>query len=98
MNNSNNEEMHEIIVKTLDHLNLSIRVQMEEYYPTLLKTLTLKENYSNLLEMVQHKNRMKNIDITFNCSEKLFLVKPYELVIYRILKELVTNAFKKMTT
>ncbi|MGF9966389.1 sensor histidine kinase [Bacillus rhizoplanae] len=94
MNKSNNEKIHEIIVKTLDHLNLSIRVQVEEYYPTLLKTLTLKENYSNLLEMVQQKNRMKNIDITFNCSEKLFLVEPYELVIYRILKELVTNAFK----
>jgi len=67
---------------------------MEEYYPTLLKTLTLKENYSNLLEMVQHKNRMKNIDITFHCSENLFLVEPYQLVTYRILKELVTNAFK----
>ncbi|MCM3738386.1 ATP-binding protein [Bacillus cytotoxicus] len=94
MNKSNKEEIHELIVTTLKHLNLSIRVQMEEYYPTLLKTLTLKENYSNLLEMVQQKNRMKNIDITFNCSEKLFLVEPYELVIYRILKELVTNAFK----
>ncbi|ENQ3106482.1 ATP-binding protein [Bacillus cereus] len=94
MNKSNKEEIHEIIVKTLDHLNLSIRVQMEEYYPTLLKTLTLKENYSNLLEMVQHKNRMKNIDITFHCSENLFLVEPYQLVTYRILKELVTNAFK----
>ncbi|MFI8709247.1 sensor histidine kinase [Bacillus sp. NPDC077411] len=94
MNKSNKEEIHEIIVKTLDHLNLSIRVQMEEYYPTLLKTLTFQENYSNLLEMIQQKYGMKNIDISFNCSENLFLVEPYQLVIYRMLKELVTNAFK----
>ncbi|MEN1936451.1 ATP-binding protein [Paenibacillus sp. 102] len=94
MNKSNKEEIHEMIVKTLDNLNQSIRVQMQEYHPALLKTLTLKKNYSNLLEMIQQKYGMKNIDISFNCNENLFLVEPYNLVIYRILKELVINAFK----
>ncbi|MFD0769870.1 sensor histidine kinase [Bacillus sp. CGMCC 1.60114] len=94
MNKSNKEEIHEMIVETLGNLNQSIRVQMQEYHPTLLKTLTLKENYSNLLEMIQQKYGMKNIDISFKCNENLFLVEPYHLVIYRILKELVTNAFK----
>lgn len=94
MNKSNKEEIHEMIVKTLDNLNLSIRVQMQEYHPTILKSLTLKENYSNLLEMIQQKYGMKDIDISFKCNENLFLVEPYHLVIYRILKELVTNAFK----
>ncbi|MBM7585690.1 two-component system secretion system sensor histidine kinase SalK [Bacillus pakistanensis] len=94
MNKSNKEEIHEMIVETLRNLNQSIRVQMQEYHPTLLKTLTLKENYRNLLEMLQHKYGMKNINISFKCNENLFLVEPYHLVIYRILKELVTNAFK----
>lgn len=94
MNKSNKEEIHKMIVKTLDNLNQSIRVQMQEYQPTLLKTLTLKKNYSNLLEVIQQKYGMKNIDISFNCNDNLFLVEPYNLVIYRILKELVTNAFK----
>lgn len=94
MNKSNKEEIREMIVKTLDNLNRSIRTQMQEYHPTLLKTHTLKKNYSNLLEMIQQKYGMKNIDISFNCNDNLFLVEPYNLVIYRILKELVTNAFK----
>ncbi|WP_459502592.1 ATP-binding protein [Bacillus sp. C1] len=94
MNKSNKEEIHEMIVATLDNLNQSIRVQMQEYKPTLLKTLTLKKNYNNLLEMIQQKYGMKNIDINFHCNDNLFLVEPYNLVIYRILKELVTNAFK----
>lgn len=94
MNKSSKKEIHEIIVETLDNLNYSIRMQMQEYHPTLLKTLTLKENYSNLLEMIQQKYRMKNINISFKCNEDLFLVEPYHLVVYRILKELVMNAFK----
>jgi len=94
VNKSDKKEIQEIIVKTLENLNLSLREQMQEYHPILLKTLTLKENYSNLLEMVQQKYGMKNIDISFQCNANLFLVEPYHLVIYRVLKELVTNAFK----
>jgi len=94
MNKSNKEEIREIIVNTLDDLNLSIREQMQEYHPTILKTLTLKENYSHLIEMVQQKYGNKNIAISFNCHDDFFLVEPYHLVIYRIVKELVTNAFK----
>ncbi|MFJ8531564.1 sensor histidine kinase [Bacillus sp. NPDC094106] len=94
MNKSNKEEIREMIVKTLENLSLSIRAQMQEYHPTLLKTLTLKDNYSNLLEMIQKRYGTKNVEISFNCNEDLFLVEPYHLFIYRILKELVTNAFK----
>lgn len=94
MNKSGKEEVREIIVKTLDSLSLSIRVQMQEYHPTLLKTLTLKENYVNLLKMIQKKYGMKNVEISFECNEDLFLVEPYHLFVYRIVKELVTNAFK----
>ncbi|WP_338751383.1 sensor histidine kinase [Bacillus sp. FJAT-52991] len=94
MHKSNKEEIHKMIVNTLDDLNLSIREQMQEYHPTLLKTLTLKENYIHSVEMIQQKYGMKNIKITFNCEEDLFLVDPYNLVIYRMLKELVTNALK----
>ncbi|MCU5445719.1 ATP-binding protein, partial [Bacillus cereus] len=59
-----------------------------------LKTLTLKENYRNLLKMIQKKYEMKHVNISFTCNDDLFLVEPYHLVVYRILKELVTNAFK----
>jgi len=94
MNKSNKQEVREIIVNTLNDLNLSIREQMQEYHPTILKTLTLKENYSNLITMIQQKFGDRKLAITFNCNNDFFLVEPYHLVIYRIIKELVTNAFK----
>lgn len=37
---------------------------------------------------------MKHVNISFTCNDHLFLVEPYQLIVYRILKELVTNAFK----
>ncbi|MDG1623132.1 ATP-binding protein, partial [Bacillus mobilis] len=94
MNKSNKKEIHDMIVAALDHLSHTIRIEMQEYHPTLLKTLTLKENYRNLLKMIQKKFEMKHVNISFKCNDDLFLVEPYQLVIYRILKELITNAFK----
>lgn len=94
MNKSNKKEIHDMIVATLDNLSHTIRIEMQEYHPTLLKTLTLKENYLNLLKMIQKKYEMKHVNISFTCNDDLFLVEPYQLVVYRILKELVTNAFK----
>ncbi|PGZ51159.1 ATP-binding protein [Bacillus anthracis] len=94
MNKSSKKEIHDIIITTLDNLSHTIRIEMQEYHPTLLKTLTLKENYRNLLKMIQKKYETKHVNIFFTCNDDLFLVEPYHLVVYRILKELVTNAFK----
>lgn len=94
INKSDKEEVRKIIFETLDNLNHSIRKQMEEFHPTLLKTLTLKENYGYLLETLEQKYGNGEINIIFNCKKDLFLVDPYHLVVYRILKELVTNAIK----
>lgn len=94
INKSDKEEVRKIIFETLDNLNLSIREQMQEFHPTLLKTLTLKENYGYLLKTLDQKYGNGEINIIFNCMKDLFLVDPYHLVVYRILKELVTNAIK----
>ncbi|HHW37548.1 MAG TPA: ATP-binding protein [Bacillales bacterium] len=94
INKSHKEEVQKIIFETLDNLNLSIREQMQEFYPTLLKTLTLKENYGYLLKTLKQKYGKGEVDIVFNCKKNLFLVDPYHLVVYRILKELVINALK----
>lgn len=94
INKSDKEEVRTIIFETLDNLNLSIRDQMQEFHPTLLKSLTLKENYSYLLKTLEQNYGKGEIEIIFNCMNGLFLVDPYHLVVYRILKELVTNAIK----
>lgn len=94
INKSDKEDVRKIIVEIVHNLNLSIREQIQEFHPTLLKTLTLRENYSYLLKTLEQKYGKGEIDIIFNCKKDLFLVDPYHLVIYRILKELVTNAMK----
>ncbi|TKH03379.1 ATP-binding protein, partial [Bacillus wiedmannii] len=72
MNKSNKKEIHDMIVATLDNLSHTIRIEMQEYHPTLLKTLTLKENYLNLLKMIQKKYEMKHVNISFTCNDDLF--------------------------
>lgn len=87
-------EVKEIIVKTLDNLNISIRDEMQEYHPVILKNITMKENLINLIDTIKETYHRKNINISFTCVDDLFLVQPYNLIIYRIIKELVKNSFK----
>ncbi|MBW9170928.1 hypothetical protein K2F43_06855 [Clostridium estertheticum] len=87
-------QVKEIIIETLEALNNSIREEMQEYHPIMLKTLTSKENISNLLEMIKETYHRKKISISFVCDDNLFLVEPYNLILYRMLRELVRNAFK----
>ena len=46
------------------------------------------------MEILEQKYGNGEIKILFNCKKDLFLVDPYQLVVYRMLKELVTNAIK----
>ena len=90
-------DIREILIETLDNLNTLIREQMQDYHPVILKNLTAKENYQNLMEAISQSFPQRNIVISFDCSDALFLVEPYNVLIYRLLKELLTNVFKHST-
>lgn len=77
--------------------NNYIREQMQDYHPTLLPKLTIKENYQNLLDGISQSFPNRNICVSFDCSDSLFLVEPYNIFVYRLLKELVTNVYKHST-
>lgn len=94
MNKSNKVEVQQMITDTLTELNKSIRNQMQEYHPTLLSSLTLKQNYENLLQIIKKTHANQKIIVAFNCKDDLFLVEPYQFIFYRLIKELTTNAFK----
>lgn len=94
MSKANRPEIQDIIIETLDRLNIYIRKQMQDYHPIILKNLTAKENYQNLVEGVSQTFPHRNINISFECSNNLFLVEPYNLLVYRLLKELITNVYK----
>ncbi len=84
-------EVQQLLLDTLAELNSSIRFQMQAYHPSLIKSLTLKENIQNLLDMLGENHSAK---IQLDCDKDTFLVEPYNVLIYRMIKELVTNALK----
>lgn len=94
MNKAHRPEIQDMILETLDGLNIHIRQQMQDYHPVILKKLTAKENYRNLIEAVTLSFPQKNISVSFDCPDSLFLVEPYPVLIYRLLKELLTNVYK----
>ena len=84
-------EIQRILLDTLGELNSSIRLQMQTYHPSLLKSLTLKENIQNLIDILgEHSEAV----IKLECDNDIFLVEPYNVIIYRIIKELVMNGLK----
>lgn len=94
MKKANRQDVQEIITDTLNTLNINIRQQMQDYHPIILRNLTAKENFQNLISSVYAMFPNKNISVSFECSDILFLVEPYNLLIYRLMKELLTNVYK----
>lgn len=97
MKKADRPEVQKIITETLDNMNTYIREQMQDYHPTLLPKLTIKENYQNLLNDIAQSFPHRNICISFDCADSLFLVEPYNIFVYRLIKELVTNVYKHST-
>jgi len=87
-------EVQEILTETLEQLNTTIRKQMQDYHPVILKNLTIRENYQNLLDAISQSFPQQNIDVSFECADTLFLVEPYNIFVYRLIKELLTNVYK----
>ncbi len=97
MEKADRPEIQKLISETLEHMNIYIREKMQDYHPALLPKLTIKENYQNLLDGISGSFPQRNICISFDCADSLFLVEPYNILVYRLLKELVTNVYKHST-
>lgn len=91
---SHRTDVQDLMMETLDNLTRQIRGQMQDYHPVILNSLTDKENYQNLIEAVSQSFPQRDILVSFDCSDMLFLIEPYHVLIYRILKELLTNVYK----
>lgn len=87
-------KIKELMTDTLENLSLKVRSQMEQYHPVILKSLTLKENYKNLIEAASKTFPLSNMEIVFYCHDDIFLADPYGVIIYRMMKELITNSLK----
>lgn len=94
MQKSQDPKINQLIIKTLTSLNTSIRSEMQIYHPVLLPSLSLKENYQQLLASVTNMYPGDTPSLNFDCLDSLFLIEPYNRIVARILRELVNNAFK----
>lgn len=91
---SNRPEVQDLICETLNRLNIRIRSQMQDYHPILLKNLTLKENLNELIQSVRALFPQRDINVSFECADTLFIPEPYDMLVYRLIKELLTNIYK----
>lgn len=87
-------DIQEVMTETLDALNRRIRRQMQDYHPAILSSLTARENYQNLIQTVAQSFPERSMMVSFDCPDTLFFVEPYNVLIYRVLKELLTNVYK----
>lgn len=87
-------DIQDFITETLIALAAHIREQMQDYHPVILKNLTARENYGHLIEAVAQSFPERKLTVSFDCPATLFLVEPYHVLVYRLLKELLTNVFK----
>lgn len=94
MTKAGEPDIQNMIAETLDNLNTRIRGQMQDYHPVIRKNLTLKENYRFLITTISQSFPERPIAISFDCADTLFLVEPYDTLVYRLIKELLTNIYK----
>lgn len=86
--------VNENIFKVADKMINTTRGQISLYKPHINYDISLADNYYNLIKSLKNRFGIDNILVDFVCDNKLFLSSPYDLVVYRMIHELVTNIFK----
>ncbi len=82
------------ILEIADMMINTTRGQISLYKPHINYEISLAENYYNLIQSLKKRFGNDKILLDFICDNRLFLSSPYDLVIYRMIHELVTNIFK----
>ncbi len=63
---------------------------MQDCHPVLLKNLTMKENLKSMLAELSGRSQT---EIRLTCRDDMFLVDPYYALVFRMIRELIQNAF-----
>lgn len=80
--------------QALERVIRNIRNQMDTCVPLIPGKVPLKKTYSNVIRMVRERYPETGTFVEFYCDGELFLLAPYDVLIYRAIKELVTNVYK----
>lgn len=83
----------EDIMEEFSFLIDNIRTEIDDYQPYITNKLSLKDNYLQMISDLKkryHSNKL----IKFICSPYIMIFSPYDILVYRILRELINNAIK----
>lgn len=82
------------VQQTLDRMIRNIRDRMDHYVPLLPDGVPLKKIYSNVIDTVRRRYSDQCLLVDFYCDEELFLLAPYNILVYRAMKEFLNNVYK----
>ncbi|MCQ9210857.1 sensor histidine kinase [Granulicatella seriolae] len=90
---SNDLKTIELIDQTLKSLSVSMRDYMTQIYPSFLSVLPLENSFINLAKNLEIFYQL-GIEINWHIEKNLPLTETQKVFFYRIVKELLTNAYK----
>ena len=88
------EKTQAFLREQLSALNDQLRQQMNQYSPQLSKHLTLQENYRLLVRSLEQTYPNQAVSTSFSMNRDLTLPGPYDVLVYRWLRELIHNVYK----
>lgn len=78
----------------LDNLIEKIRDSMDFYSPQIFPKISLKENYKILIKNMNEKYKNRKIVVDFYCDDDLYLSNPYDIFVYKCIRECLNNIYK----
>jgi len=82
------------LTNKLDGLILNIRDSIESLSPIVSNSISLKENIWKVIEKVGDRYEASKVLVDLYCKDDLFLDSPYDVLIIKIVKELINNIYK----
>lgn len=89
----NSSENKEIIVFELNNLIENIRNEIDTQKPIIYENESIKLVYQELIDNLL-KRYKSNKKVEFYCIDDIVIYLPYSSIVYRLIKELVTNGIK----
>ena len=86
-----NENNIKYELTTLIH---KIRSYINDHSNELLFNISLKENFRILIDSIGKKYPNKVIVVDFYCEDDFYISSPYDIYLYRCIKELLNNIYK----
>lgn len=78
----------------VDNLIAKIRESMDFYSPHIFPKISLKDNYKFLIKNIEERYKSKKIVVDFYCNDDLYLSNPYDIFIYKCIRECLNNIYK----